>query len=278
MTHLLSANLLRLRKNLMFWLSVLAMLIFTLYKVVYVEYIDFLRYPDYHADVNQNNLFFLSAAVAGIFSAVVASLFLGVDFSAGGLRNKLIAGNRRSSVYLANYLTVGIASTVIWLTTVAITAALLPILFGKSVEPTVYPLLGLSLLCVWSTAAVLTWLGMSIPNQAVSAVTALLLLLAVFLLCMTQAPRLMAPKQIAIDWKFTEAGEVVEVYGQNPFYLGGVSRWIVKAMLCILPGGQNAAMMYEGCVEPGYLAIGAAATMVYSTLAGLFFFKRKDLK
>lgn len=26
------------------------------------------------------------------------------------------------------------------------------------------------------------------------------------------------------------------------------------------------------------LAIGAAATMVYSTLAGLFFFKRKDLK
>lgn len=278
MTHLLSANLLRLRKNLMFWVSVLAMLLFTLYKDVFVEYTDFLRYPEYHSDVNQNELFFLSAAVAGVLSAVVASLFLGADFSSGGLRNKLIAGNRRSSVYLANYLTVGMASTVIWLTTVAGTAALLPLLFGKPIEPTVYPLLGLSLLCVWSMAAVLTWLGMSIPNQAISAVTALLLLLAVIVLCMTQAPRLMAPEQIAIDWKLTETGEVVEIYGQNPYYLGGVSRRIVKALLCFLPGGQNVAMMYAGCVEPGYLAIGAAVSLVCSTLAGLFFFKRKDLK
>lgn len=278
MTHLLSANLLRLRKNLMFWLSVLAMLLFTLYKVVYLEYIDFLRYPEYHSDVDQNGLFFLSTAVAGIFSAVTASLFLGADFSGGGLRNKLIAGNRRSSVYLSNYFTVGIASTVIWLTTVAITAALLPILFGKSVDPAVFPLLGVSLLCVWSTAAVLTWLGMSIPNQAASAVTALLFLLVVFVLCITQAPRLVGPEQVVIDWNFTEAGDVVEIYGQNPYYLGGVSRWILKALLCVLPGGQNVAMMYEGCVEPGYLAIGAASTMVCSTLAGLFCFKRKDLK
>ena len=83
---------------------------------------------------------------------------------------------------------------------------------------------------------------------------------------------------MVIDWKYTEAGDMVEVYGPNPHYLGGAARWVVKALLCILPGGQNTAMMYAGCVEPGDLAIGAAATMVCSTLAGLFFFKRKDLK
>ena len=278
MTHLLSANLLRLRRNLIFWLSVLAMLLFTLYKVAFVEYMDFLRYPEFHSDVDQNGMFFLSTAVAGILSAVVSGLFLGAEFSGGGLRNKLIAGNRRSSVYLANYLTIGMASTVIWLTTVATTTALLFFLFDKSVEPTVFPMLAVSLLCVWSIAAVLTWLGLSIPNQAVSAVTALLLLLAVIMLCMTLAPRLMAPEQMVIDWEFTEAGDEMEIYGQNPHYLGGAARWIVKALLCILPGGQNVAMMYAGCVEPGDLAIGAAGTMVCSTLAGLFFFKRKDLK
>ena len=278
MTHLLSANLLRLRRNLIFWLSVLGMLLFTVYKVVFVEYMDFLRYPEFHSDVDQNGMFFLSTAVAGILSAVVSGLFLGAEFSGGGLRNKLIAGNRRSSVYLANYLTIGMASTVIWLTTVATTTALLFFLFDKSLEPTVFPMLAVSLLCVWSIAAVLTWLGMSIPNQAVSAVTALLLLLAVIMLCITLAPRLMAPEQMVIDWKYTEAGDMVEVYGPNPHYLGGAARWVVKALLCILPGGQNTAMMYAGCVEPGDLAIGAAGTMVFSTLAGLFFFKRKDLK
>lgn len=277
MTHLLSANLLRLRRNLIFWLSVLAMLLFTLYKVAFVEYMDYLRYPEFHSDVDQNGLFFLSTAVAGILSAVVSSLFLGAEFS-GGLRNKLIAGNRRSSVYLANYLTIGMASTVIWLTTVATTTALLFFLFGKSVEPMVFPMLAVSLLCVWSIAAVLTWLGMSIPNQAVSAATAPLFLLAVIMLCTTLAPRLMAPEQVVIDWEFTEAGDVVEIYGPNPHYLGGAARWIVKALLCILPGGQNTAMMYAGCVEPGDLAIGAAGIMVCSILAGLFFFKRKDLK
>ena len=164
MTHLLSANLLRLRRNLIFWLSVLAMLLFTLYKVAFVEYMDFLRYPEFHSDVDQNGLFFLSTAVAGILSAVVSGLFLGAEFSGGGLRNKLIAGNRRSSVYLANYLTIGMASTVIWLTTVATTTALLFFLFDKSVEPTVFPMLAVSLLCVWSIAAALTWLGMPIPN------------------------------------------------------------------------------------------------------------------
>ena len=278
MTHLLSANLLRLRRNLIFWLSVLAMLLFTLYKVAFVDYMDFLRYPEFHSDVDQNGMFFLSTAVAGILSAVVSGLFLGAEFSGGGLRNKLIAGNRRSSVYLANYLTIGMASTVIWLTTVATTTALLFFLFDKSVEPTVFPMLAVSLLCVWSIAAVLTWLGMSIPNQAVSAVSALLFLLAVIMLCTTLAPRLMAPEQMVIDWKYTEAGDMVEVYGPNPHYLGGAARWVVKALLCILPGGQNTAMMYAGCVEPGYLATGAAGTMVFSTLAGLFFFKRKDLK
>ena len=169
-------------------------------------------------------------------------------------------------------------STVIWLTTVATTTALLCILFDKSVEPTVFPMLGISLLCVWSIAAVLTWLGMSIPNQAVSSVTALLLLLAVIILCTTLAPRLRAPEQMVIDYELTEAGDLVEIYGQNPHYLGGAARWVVKALLCILPGGQNVAMMYAGCVEPCNLAMGAAATMVCSTLAGLFFFKRKDLK
>lgn len=103
-------------------------------------------------------------------------------------------------------------------------------------------MLAVSLLCVWSIAAVLTWLGMSIPNQAVSAVSALLLLLAVITLCTTLAPRLMAPEQMVIDWKFTEAGDVVDVYGPNPHYLGGAARGIVKALLCILPGGQNVAI------------------------------------
>lgn len=277
MTHLLSANLMRLRRNLMFWMSILAMLLFTLYKVVYLEYLEFLRYPEYHSDVDQNSLFFLSTAVSGIFSAVTASLFLSSDLG-GGLRNKLIAGNRRSTIYLSNYFTVGIASAVIWLTAVVSTALLLLLLFGKSVDPAIYPLLGVSFLCVWSTAAVLTWLGMSIPNRAVSAVTSLLLLLAVILLCMTQASRLTVPELSVVDWSFTETGEVIDIYGQNPYYLGGTSRWIAKTMLCILPGAPNMAMMYAGYVETGCLAIGAAGTMVCSTLAGLFFFKRKDLK
>lgn len=58
---------------------------------------------------------FLSLQGIGILTSVFFSLFLGTEFSDGTIRNKLIVGHKRNSIYLASFITGIIAVTFIYL-------------------------------------------------------------------------------------------------------------------------------------------------------------------
>lgn len=108
MNKLLRANFSRLWKDTVFWVVTLFMFglgIFT----VGAQYFDIMRY---NANIPFNNALFSYAAVVGCGSAIFSSLFFGTEYSDGTIRNKLIVGHLRSSVYLSNWL-MNMAATVI---------------------------------------------------------------------------------------------------------------------------------------------------------------------
>ena len=98
MNKLLSAGFFRLKKNLLFWLSMVFMAIAGI-SFPLAAYADSQKYGlVYTLEGN----FFTSAVFAVILSSVFCSLFIGADYSSGTIRNKVIAGHNRVSLYLAN--------------------------------------------------------------------------------------------------------------------------------------------------------------------------------
>ena len=100
MNRLLTGNLIRLRKNIIFWLSLVCAMVGPLYTVLNNWYYKNL----WDMSMGADTAFLLSGAdyFFVIALAVVISLFVGTEFSDNTIRNKLIAGHTRVSVFLSN--------------------------------------------------------------------------------------------------------------------------------------------------------------------------------
>ena len=71
------------------------------------------HYYYFREDMILDGIFFGYVYIAGIPVSVLAGLFLGVEYGDGTIRNKLIAGHKRSTVYLANFFAVFAASLIL---------------------------------------------------------------------------------------------------------------------------------------------------------------------
>lgn len=104
MNKLLSANFFRLRKNKCFWGSLAFMFVIGIASPL-------LRYRDMKQSGYINNLdngFFMCALFIGIILAVFCSLFIGTEHNDGTIRNKIIVGQKRETIYLSNMVTCSI--------------------------------------------------------------------------------------------------------------------------------------------------------------------------
>lgn len=98
MRNLLAANFHALFKSRVFWITLAATALVSAYVVS----------ANYNAEVQAsenpiylNDVFFTVYQFIGVILAAVTSLIIGVEYSDGTIRNKLVVGHRRSEVYLA---------------------------------------------------------------------------------------------------------------------------------------------------------------------------------
>lgn len=128
MNRLLTGNLIRLRKNIVFWLSLVCALIGPLYTILNNWYYKNIWDMCIHADtaflLTGADYFFMIAL------AVVISLFVGTEFSDNTIRNKLIAGHTRIFVLLSNVIASIVIAVAMYLASVAATCIGIP-LFDK---------------------------------------------------------------------------------------------------------------------------------------------------
>lgn len=64
----------------------------------------------------------------------------------------------------------------------------------------------------------------------------------------------------------------------NPNYVSGVMRKALEMILDILPTGQEALVSNGGIVRPLLNLAASGAITVFTTLAGIAVFERKDIK
>ena len=102
MSRLLSADFAKLKKNKFFWLCMAGMAVFALF----MKIMDYVSMREYSGSVPSfESLLLIYALVIGFLMAAFVSLFVGTEYSDGTIRNKLIIGHTRVSIYLSNLIT-----------------------------------------------------------------------------------------------------------------------------------------------------------------------------
>lgn len=220
------------------------------------------------------------APMLGLFLAVCLSMFLGVEYADGTIRNKLIVGKTRYAVYLANYLVCFVASLLVMLSWMVGTSGFF-LNAQASLEWGYMGILKSVLLLTGvmaSFASVYTLIGMLCANKALTVVLSLTVFLVLLLPASGLYDRLGEPEildgmTIMLDGEF-----VYQNMGPNPLYLSGMVRKICQTILEILPTGQVILVSQQEVIHPVRQLCFSAVVTVLTLAGGMAAFRKKDLK
>lgn len=279
MTKLLSANLLRLRKSMLFWGCLILMLLlgagFTLQR-----YWEQAAYAQFGQLSYLDEVLFRHGLLIGIVMAVFVPLFFGTEYSDGALRNKMVVGHSRLSIYFANLITAVAASfTFCAAYILAVLALGVPLLNGIRLAEAQCALFMLGTLALAAAfSALYTFVAMLCARKAASAVACilgvfLLLFAGIYINSRLNAPEFLREYSIAAD------GQVVEEEPKpNPQYPRGMEREVYQFLYDFLPGCQSIQYGDMSVENPALLAAYSLGILVVSAGAGAALFQRKDLK
>lgn len=279
MRKLLRANFARLWKDRMFWLciGVMAAIAICVCANFYYE----INVAEYKLTVTLDDALFTWSVLIGGFAAAFCSLFLGVEYSDGTIRNKLMVGHRRAAIYLANLVTCLAACLLMAACYMVCFSAIGIPLFGL-------PAAGLAVLakvllgCVMVTAvfaALFTAVAMACQNKAAVAVICLIAYFALLFVSMFIQGRLEEPEMWDSYYYLSENGELVRGEAEpNPHYVSGFKREVCEFLDELLPVGQALQLVNLQPEHPVRQLGYSALLVLLSTFAGLAVFRKKDLK
>lgn len=275
MRKLLSAHCSRLVKNKVFWMELLVMFGMGIYSFLML-YLDNVRYGEHH---KLDDVLFNYAVFIGLCTPVFCSLFSGTEYSDGTIRNKLIVGHTRSSVYCAGWLVSlfasGFAALAFVLPYTVLGFALLEA--PKASMGTIFFMALLSLFVVIAYVSVFHMMSMLITKKSTSAVICLLVLIVMFVLAVMIKGKLDAPEFVQ-NYSMTMDGIELMSPEPNPKYLQPGARRVYQFFLEVLPSGQSIQIASMDVIHPYLLMLYSAITSAAATFFGVFFFKKKNLK
>ena len=249
MCNLIHANMKRIWKTRVFQISAIIVAGLALFQVLmnYRDYVVCGGTPYF------DNALFAIAAVAVFPLAAFVSLYIGTEYSDGTLRNKIVVGQGRMAIYLANLITSMIAG---WL------------------------FLIFFMLAVFS--AIFTWISMVLGKKAGSSVVCIILTVLVLVSGVVIQSTLDQDEFYSPEYTVTESGEI-EYSGElepNPNYLpeGSTKRAVYEFLLDFTPGGQVMQLSAIRIDRIGYMMLYDVGWFVVMTGAGILVFRRKSLK
>lgn len=277
MRKLLSANFARLWKNKVLWLGTGILFVWSVIHMANGCRQAAQDMSDYHYGLD--HYFFLYVLLIGVFCAVFTSLFIGVEYSDGTIRNKLIVGHTRIQVYFANLLTCFTATLLMmsaWLLG-ALTA--IPVLgTWKMGASGLFLYLLLSILLAAANTAIFTLISMLCGNKATAAVVCILLAFILLLCGSTVYNRLQAPEMTNNLIITAEEGVSFTEPEPNPAYVSGTARTVYEWILDLLPSGQGIQLSDLAVARPLRMLLLSVFLTAAVTAAGVFLFLKKDLK
>lgn len=277
MTNLLHANFTKLKRDKFFWLTLIVMLAWGLFAAGTQIY-NAMKYKMDYA-TTMDSILFGYCWVVGIVCAIFSSMYIGSDYSDGTVRNKLIVGHKRCSIYFANLITIStvmILSCAVFL--ISVSALGFPFIKEIIMDfKTAVIMILCSIPMIIAYSAIFTAISMTNQNKAVVAIISIILAFGLVFAATIIRSILEAEPMISTGFEITANGELI--MGElvpNPHYPTGMKRKILEFLYDFLPSGQGEQFMIGkySVLMPVYSLIIAAV----STVAGIGIFNKKNIK
>ena len=313
MSKLLSANFTRLRKSKIFWLSVIAMTVFGAFLPIsdYMDKIRWQEFTDYNYTNPFENVLFGYSLVIGVICAIFISLFLGTEYSDGTIRNKLIVGKTRASIYFSNLITNIAAALFMCLCFLGSVCAVgIPLCDKIETEISlVLKIIAASFVMVIAFCSVCTMLSMIIQSKAIMAIISITSIFVLMFASAIISDRLNQPE----NYTYYETTDGVEklISEPNSQYIGGTKRKFYIFLTDFLPTSQSVKFYMNSALDVEdddkteiqnlnadissdedtpikmieekeshllTLTLYSSINIVITTAIGLFVFKKKNIK
>lgn len=277
MSKLIFANLSRLKRDKALWIAAAAMFVLSVFSMINNgQHSD----PDSVNNISRlNDVYFNLLLMIGFFYSVFISLFLGTEYSDGTIRNKIMIGHSRSSIYFSNFAVCMSGTFLIYIA----------MLFGSGVgicyfgmwqgtagDFIAYLLTGLFITV--ALTAILTMISMLSTNKAITVVISIVISILLLMISSSLYNVLQEP-EFTREFVSMSADGQVEFGPEiaNPAYVSGWERKVDEWLVNFLPTGQSVLLANNEIRFPLNIIYSLIVTFIV-TSAGVFAFRKKDLK
>lgn len=274
MIKLLNAGFTRLRKNKIFWLLTLFSIGLALF-MIYTQYSDMKKYGQV---IEVEQLMLNYSTMIGIVIAIFTSLFLGVEYSDGAIRNKISIGHKRTNIYLSNLIITSITSLFSYILFMVVIVIIgIPLFGGITMSIlALLKLIGYIFVMILAYSSIFTFLAMLIDNKTITAITTIMLAFGMMmfaLVCLeiiNTQEYIQEASMVSGEMKFEEV--------KNPKYPSENKKKVCQTLLDINPAGQSFQLTGRTAPNLKVLPIYSLGILVVFTGTGLVLFKKKELK
>ena len=281
MIRLLHANFYRLKKNKVF-IGIIIITIIASFVMVFDTYQGNIANEKYNmtkTPIDRTYIIYIN--IISFLIAIFVSIFVGTDYSDGIIRNKIIVGHSRKNIYLSNLIisiVVGLVLEIIHLTIVTIIGIPLIGKIQMNILDFLYIILNMILLII-VFSSIFNFISMLCSNVTLSTVGSLLLILIMYVFCMSISVVANSTKELKIQ-DFDENGNLITQYIEDKNYPGDFNKNLCKTVINILPTGQAMELsdvnidMKEIKIYPLYSLGG----IIIINVLGIYMFNKKELK
>ena len=274
MIKLLNAGFTRLRKNKLFWLLIIFSIGLALF-MIFTQYDDMKKYEEV---IKTEQLMLNYSTIIGIVIAIFTSLFLGVEYSDGAIRNKISMGHKRTNIYLSNLIITTLTSLFSYILFIVIIAIVgIPIFGGITIHiSNLLGLLGCIFVTIIAYSSIFTFIAMLLSSKTISAIVSIMLVIVASLNASGCLEVLQAQEYVQVGQMVD--GEMKFDLMKNEKYPTDEERKLYQTMLDITPAGQMFQIAGGIATNLKLLPIYSIGIVVMFTSCGLILFNKKGLK
>lgn len=216
-------------------------------------------------EVPLSRVIFLPMTFFGLASAAFIGFFVGEDFSDGTVRNKIVAGSRRSDIYMSQMISTWTACMVLYAITIFLTVSVSLPLFAHDVtsgEIAIY--FGLGCLTVFAMGSLFCMISMLIGNRSVAITVCMGLAFVMLFLCLHT-------NQIIAQSPYKDGV-------LNPHYVDGGKRIFYELIHDLNPMGQIAQLSEMKYLSSVRWIMMDVVWLIASLGVGTLVFAKKDIR
>ena len=231
-----------------------------------------------------DNLLFMGTTVIGFPIAIFTSFFIGTEYSDGTMRNKILIGNSRLSVYLSYLIATSVAALAMLVVGSALVLLTGIFWMGWFVTSPVIliPQILCCLLSVIAFNSVIVTLAIVVHHKAICAVVCLVIaMLMVNIVAPSLWDRLEAEEPMNPEMTYTDTDGIVHVIPERPNqkYPTGIKRVLLQFCYDALPTAQMYQYGYDEMPKNiARFPLYSVLLIGICSIAGVWVYRCRDLK